>query len=560
MAGELVTGYIRLIPTVEGIQGATAAAMAPASGIADAEGKKSGKRFGGGFAASLKGVAAGIGAAFVVAKVSQFIGDSIDEASNLNETMSKSKVIFGENAAEIAKWGGTAAKNLGLSKNQAIASAASFGDMFSQIGFSNTAAVKMSKGVVQLSADLGSFNNLETADVSARMSAAFRGEYDSLQALIPNINAARVEQEALATTGKKSAKELTAQEKAAATLAIVQRDGARATGDFARTAGGLANQKKILSAQTADLKAKMGNALLPVMASLTALVNTKLMPAITALIGFLQKNPQVVIAFGAAVGALAVAFIAAQVAAFAIPLAIAAAIGALVYAYTKFETFRAIVNAVFGFIATYIKVQITVAMAVLRGTWAVIKAVIGFFRSLYTGVRDNVGDAVAAVKAVPGKIKDFFTGAGDWLKSAGEDVMNGLIAGIDKGLEWVKDKLGGVGKFIPGWLKKVLGISSPSRVMANEVGRWILPGVGDGVDGTITALRSRISAAMSAATTGLSGNSLAVAGGGTTPASSIGTGVGGSQTVNQKIYPQPRQSEKEIGDAAADRALWALRK
>ena len=98
--------------------------------------------------------------------------------------------------------------------------------------------------------------------------------------------------------------------------------------------------------------------------------------------------------------------------------------------------------------------------------------------------------------------------------------MNGLVKGIDRGFEWVKDKLGGVGKFIPGWLKKVLGISSPSKVMANEVGRWILPGVGDGVEGTISQLRRRISAAMANATTGLSGNSLAVAGGGSFPASS----------------------------------------
>src|SRR5690606_37659258 len=120
-----------------------------------------------------------------------------------------------------------------------------------------------SKEVVKLAADLGSFNNLETADVLERISAAFRGEYDSLQAVIPNISAARVEKEALALTGKKNADALTAEEKAQATLNIIRKDGARANNDFARTSGNLANQQKILSSQWKDLQATLGAALLP---------------------------------------------------------------------------------------------------------------------------------------------------------------------------------------------------------------------------------------------------------------------------------------------------------
>lgn len=201
---------------------------------------------------------AGIGAGAAVA---------VNAASDLNETVSKSEQIFGKNAGAMDKWSSGAAKNLGLSKAAALDAATSFGDMFSQIGFSGDAAAQMSKDVVGLSADLGSFNNLDTADVNDRISAAFRGEYDSLQALIPNINAARVETEAMAATGKKSAKDLTAQEKAAAVLAIVQKDGAKAAGDFARTQDGAANKSKIAKAQAADLAASLGQQLLPAYAA-----------------------------------------------------------------------------------------------------------------------------------------------------------------------------------------------------------------------------------------------------------------------------------------------------
>src|SRR5690606_12242910 len=116
-------------------------------------------------------------------------------------------------------------------------------------------------------------NNLETADVAERISAAFRGEYDSLQLVIPNINAARVELEALNATGKESAKELTAQEKAQAILNIVRKDGTRAMGDFAKTSGSLANQQKILSAQWADMKAQVGQGLLPIVTRVVNVMN-----------------------------------------------------------------------------------------------------------------------------------------------------------------------------------------------------------------------------------------------------------------------------------------------
>lgn len=208
--------------------------------------------------------------------------EAVGLASDLNETVSKSNVIFGKNGAEIRKWSAGALTSLGMTQQQALNSAASFGDMFLQIGFTGKQATKMSKQVVQMSTDFASFNNLDTADVQERISAAFRGEYDSLQAIIPNISAARVQTEALAMTGKKNASQLTAQEKAAATLAIVNHDGARAMGDFGRTMQGQANQQRIAAAQTLTLKTTIGQALLPTVNQATQLFTTKFMPPLIA--------------------------------------------------------------------------------------------------------------------------------------------------------------------------------------------------------------------------------------------------------------------------------------
>lgn len=201
---------------------------------------------------------AGVAGAGIVS----FFQGAIDKASDLNETVSKSKSIFGEQQAAMQQWSQGAAQAMGLSSQKALDAATSFGDMFRQLGDSAPVAAQTSQQVVQLAADLGSFNNLETGDVIERLSAAFRGEYDSLQAVIPNISAARVEQEAMAESGKTSASALTQQEKAHATLAIVMKDGALAQGDFAKTADGAANTAKRNAAAFEDLQAKVGQGLL----------------------------------------------------------------------------------------------------------------------------------------------------------------------------------------------------------------------------------------------------------------------------------------------------------
>ena len=196
------------------------------------------------------------------------------DASNLNETVNKSQVLFGAQAESMKQWASGAAQSMGLSTQAALEAAAGFGDMFKQLGFSGEEAARMSQQVVQLSADLGSFNNVPTAEVTEMISASMRGEYDSLQRLIPNISAARVEHEALAMTGKSAASSLTAQEKAAATLAIVQKDGARASGDFARTSDQGANSIKRAQAEYENASASLGTSLLPAMTKAADIAST----------------------------------------------------------------------------------------------------------------------------------------------------------------------------------------------------------------------------------------------------------------------------------------------
>lgn len=284
MASEVASAYVSLLPSAKGFRAATQKAVGKdVSGVGVVSGKKLGTGMRVGMLAGLSRIAAPIAALVAGTKIAGFLGGAVSSASDLNETVNKSNAIFGASAGTINRWAEGSVKSVGLSKVAALDTAASFGNMFTQIGFGAKEAANLSIGVTTLSADLGSFNNLPTADVADRIQAAFRGEYDSLQALIPNINAARVAQVAMAATGKTTADALTAQEKAAAVLSIVQQDGAKASGDWAKTSGDLAGQQKQLGANFDNLKTKIGQALLPVFEGFVTFLNDSVLPAISSL-------------------------------------------------------------------------------------------------------------------------------------------------------------------------------------------------------------------------------------------------------------------------------------
>lgn len=201
-------------------------------------------------------------------------------ASALNEQTNKSNAIFGRNAKEIQRWATGAAKGFGQSRTEALTSAAAFGDMFLQLKIGQRPAVDMSKRMVELASDLASFSDADITQVLQAQQAAFRGEYDSLQRFIPNINAARVQQVALNQTHKSSVKDLTAAEKAQATYTIMVQDSKRAAGDYANTLKtSVANQNRQAKAQWEDLKVTLGQGFLPAQLAVTRAFTEKLLPA-----------------------------------------------------------------------------------------------------------------------------------------------------------------------------------------------------------------------------------------------------------------------------------------
>lgn len=242
----------------------------------------------GGFQKGLNKIGGAMAGAFAVEQVISFGKSVLDEASNIAESTSKIGEVFGKSASKsIIKFGKDANKAMGLADEEALNYLGTLGAMWTGLGKTQEESADMSKATMTLAADLGSFNNVSTPETLDMMSAAFRGEYDSIQRMLPGLNAASVEQEALAQTGKKSAKELTQQEKAMATLSLMTKQAGPAIGDFARTSSGAANQQKILASQIEDAKAALGEKLLPAFAATLNFITDKVVPGIEWFIGWM---------------------------------------------------------------------------------------------------------------------------------------------------------------------------------------------------------------------------------------------------------------------------------
>ena len=82
-----------------------------------------------------------------------------------------------------------------------------------------------------------------------------------------------------------------------------------------------------------------------------------------------------------------------------------------------------------------------------------------------------VNNIINAVKNLPSQ-----------MASIGSSIVEGVWNGITSMGSWLTSKVSSFFSGIVDGAKKALGINSPSRVFRDEVGKWIMPGVADGIE------------------------------------------------------------------------------
>lgn len=159
-----------------------------------------------GKAAGVAAAAAGVGIAVLATK-------GVKAASDLNEEVSKSRVLFGDSAGDVLKWSKTTANSIGLSQRAALQASGNFAAMFATIGVGEGVSANMSKTLVTLGADLASFSNENPEEMLDRLRAGLSGEAEPLRRFGILLSEARVKQEAVRLGLVKTGDELTEQQK-----------------------------------------------------------------------------------------------------------------------------------------------------------------------------------------------------------------------------------------------------------------------------------------------------------------------------------------------------------
>lgn len=143
-----------------------------------------------------------------------------------------------------------------------------------------------------------------------------------------------------------------------------------------------------------------------------------------------------------------------------------------------FEVFWPILSGIVKVVWENIKLIVGTAIDLVLGT---IQTVMKLLQGDWEGAWETIKGT--AVKIV-GNIVKFFKDVD--LLQIGKDIIQGLINGIASMADAVVERVKSLADSIPNWIKKVLGIQSPSKVL-KEQGVFIGQGLAIGVDSTRAA-------------------------------------------------------------------------
>jgi len=207
-----------------------------------------------------------IGLAVGVQQVTQALGGAIKAASDLNEVSTAVDQVFGSASAQLKDYAKTTSDTMGQSQRQFLDAAKTFGIFGKAAGLANEDNAKFSTGLTELAADLASFNNTSVDDAIQALGAGLRGESEPLRRFGVLLDDAALKAQAMKMKIYDGSGALSQQQRVLAAHAAILEQTKTQQGDFARTADGLANSQRILTATMEDASAQIGESLAPAMA------------------------------------------------------------------------------------------------------------------------------------------------------------------------------------------------------------------------------------------------------------------------------------------------------
>lgn len=211
-------------------------------------------------------------------------GAAIKFASDLEETKNKAIVVFSDMSDAMLDWSSNSATALGMSQQETLDYASTFGSLLKNMGLGTEEVYRMSASLTTMTADYASFHNLNPGEAFEKIKAGLVGSSEPLLSLGKDLRQGAVEAYAMANGMEKVNGKLSNQNLALARYGALIEQSAQEFGDRAKTADQFAGSVRTVTAEFKDLMASFGQELLP--------VATDFMRALVPILGWFSDLPQ----------------------------------------------------------------------------------------------------------------------------------------------------------------------------------------------------------------------------------------------------------------------------
>lgn len=478
---EVASAYVSLLPSAKGFGKKLDSQI---SSDVESSGKRAGTRWGGALKAGALGAAAGIGIA-----AAKILGDSISSASQAQQAVGGVESVFGKYADSVLKDSKRAAQGLGLSATAYNELITVSGAMLKNKGLEDFAA--QSKNLITVGADLSAMFGGSTKEAVDALNAAMRGESDPIERYGISLNQTAVNAVLAANGQDKLTGAALAQAQAQARLTLIQQQSADAQGAFGRESNTLAGQQARLSAQWDNMKVTLGTNLLPILTRLAGFVNNTLLPAIGRFRPQFSAGNQAIRSMSGPLNSLKSIFTSVV----SIITAVWRKFGPTIvkYARSSLANVLQVVRGVLQVVAGVFKTISAVIRGDWSGAWDGIKTIVSGAKNIVVGIVKQLWNILKTVFTVgAGLVKGIVTRLWDGIKTGVKNLASGmvgygrdLISGFISGIRSMASSLISAIKStitdkLPGFVKKALGIASPSKVFAT-LGRFTMEGFAKGI-------------------------------------------------------------------------------
>lgn len=494
-----------------------------------------------GKAAKIGGIAIATGLGAGIAGLVALTGKAVMAQAELEQQLGGSEAVFGKYAATIQEKAKTAFETAGLSQQEFLQGANKMGSLFQGAGFDVQSSMKMSADSMQRASDIASIMGISTTDALEAVTGMAKGNFTMMDNLGVAMNDTAIGAYALSKGINKTTAQMSIQEKVGLAQQMFMEKTAKYAGNYAKEnetlSGSLNTTKKafdnLLAGQgdvndfidslinTINIAVPQIVAMLPkivdgigaVLGALVPALEKALPTLIPALIGAVVKLlnalvaalPTVVKVLTAALPVLITAFVQLflailkalpqiiQIIAQAIPQIVDALVTGLTSPQSLTELILgtvqlllAIVKAIPLIIPPLIKAIPTILNNIIktltssRFIGAMMSAGVQLMQATIRGLLSMVGAVASAVGSILKTIANTLSPGN--LVRIGVDLVKGLWNGIQSMGGWIKDNIiNWVKDKIPGPVKKVLGISSPSKLFA-QYGMYTAQGMAQGIN------------------------------------------------------------------------------